>query len=302
MLTPDPLHTGDLIRILSPASSIDPRFVHGAKSMLEREGYRVQISPHALDSHGSFSSEAHIRRNEFNDALRDPEVRAILCSRGGYGAVHLLEDLDREALHRDPKWIAGFSDISAIHAWAYTTGVKSLHSSMCRHLADFGNDDPVSRLMLGCLQGELPTYRFDTDNRSRCGSASGTLLGGNLAVLQALVSTPYDIIGRPGSILFIEDIAEPIYKVERILYQLYLSGALARLNGLIIGRFTEYRPSKDHDSIESMISRFIAHRIPSIPVAFNFPIGHIDCNYPMIEGSEVSLAITPAETILDFAG
>ena len=148
------------------------------------------------------------------------------------------------------------------------------------------------------LKGELPDYLLPTSPLSVGGNAQGVVVGGNLAVLQALVDTPYNVLGIPDTILFIEDIAEPIYKVERIFYQLRLSGALHRISGLIIGQFTEYRPSESHSDMYGMLQPFVSDL--GIPVVFDFPVGHVENNLPMISGMPARLEVGPCTTHLDF--
>lgn len=266
--------------------------------MLREQGWVPEVYPHALGVSGTYSGTKEERLADLTDALADPGIRAIICSRGGYGAVHLLDLISPEQLNADPKWIVGFSDISALHALMSRNGIASIHSSMCRHLGAYGGGDEDSQSLFGILRGDLPSYCVDPHPWNKEGSAVGPVLGGNLAVLSALIGTPYDIIGREGSILFIEDIAEPIYKVERILYQMCLGGVFDRINGLIIGRFTEYRPDANYSDMLTMIHDMISDL--DIPVAYDFPIGHVDHNLPLIESATAELTVTTNATSLRY--
>ena len=190
VIFPRPLVNGDKIAIVSPASIINPEYVSGAVDVLRRLGWNPYVAPHALDASGSFSGTVSERLADINQALDDPEVRAILCSRGGYGAVHLLDKLDSNAFEKDPKWIIGFSDISALHAYASHHNVASIHSSMCKHLALFGEHDECSRALIGILRGKMPEYNVGPHCYNRHGVASGKVVGGNLAVISALLATP----------------------------------------------------------------------------------------------------------------
>ena len=290
LIYPAPLREGDKIVFCSPAGLIAPEKVEAAAEVLRGQGWRVVIMPHAFGEHGSFSGTPDERYADLSDALLDPEVKAIICSRGGYGVVHILDRLNRLDLRANAKWIAGFSDISALHALMSVNGIASLHSSMAAHIM-LGADDPDNAAMFAILRGERPAYTFDGHNFDRCGVATGKLLGGNVAVIAELISTPYDII-VPGSILFIEDIAEPIYKIERILYQLKLSGVLGRLNGLIVGQFTDYTPDSNFNDMYEMIRDATASY--DYPVAYNAPIGHVDHNIPLIESAQVTLKVNPS--------
>lgn len=296
LTTPPLLEAGDVVALLSPASAIDPTLIDGAAEALRAEGFTPRVMPHAKGRSGSFSGSAEERLSDLQAAIDDPSVKAIICSRGGYGAVHLL---DRLQVHR-PVWLAGFSDISALHALWHSCGIRSIHSSMAKELTlrRCPGDEANRRLFSILRTGVMPAIEFPAHPLNRPGEACGQLVGGNLAVLQALISTHYNLLGLPGSILVIEDIAEPIYKVERILRQLRLSGALDRLGGIVIGQFTDYRPSADWSDMYSMIS----HALEGLPcpIAFNAPIGHVDSNLPFIEGAPVTLRVDSATCRISF--
>lgn len=292
IIYPAPLRQGDKIAIVSPAGAVDPAKVEGAVQVLTEQGYRVEVMPHALGRHGNFSGTPEERYSDMEQALLDPEVKAILCSRGGYGVVHIMDRLAALPLRENAKWIIGYSDISALHALMSSEGIASIHSPMAGQIM-LGREDPDTDSLLRILEGETPVYTFPSHQYDRQGIATGKLLGGNLAVLAELISTPYDII-QPDTILFIEDISEPIYKIERILYQLRLSGVLKNLRGLIVGQFTEYRPDANYDDMETMIRNAVSGY--NFPVAFNVPIGHVDHNIPVIESAEVTLKVSPSGT------
>ncbi len=285
---PRPLKAGDLIAICSPAGPIEPEKVENAARVLEAHGWRVKIMPHTLGRSGNYSGTDDERFADLRDALADPEVRAIVCSRGGYGVVHILDRLNALDLTSDPKWIVGFSDISALHALMASKGVASVHSSMTAHIA-LGEQDPDNARLFGILEGKREPFAFPSDRHDRPGVATGRLLGGNVAVLADLIKTRYDVL-LPGCILFIEDVAEPIYKIERILYQLKIAGILGMINGLIVGQFTDYKPDKSYQTMEDMIYDMVAPY--RYPVAFNVPIGHVDHNVPVIESAQVTLKVT----------
>lgn len=290
IIFPQPLKKGDKIVFCSPAGTIKPEKVYAAADVLRAQGWDVEIMPNALGQHGSYSGTDNQRYDDLSKALLDPEVKAIICSRGGYGVVHILERLSQLDLRNNPKWLVGFSDISALHALMASKGIASIHGSMASHIA-LGEEDPDNAEFFAMLRGARPAYTFDAHNYDRPGIATGQLLGGNLAVLAELISTPYDII-KPGTILFIEDIAEPIYKIERILYQLQMSGVLAKLGGLIVGQFTDYKPDDNYDDMYDMIRDMTSAY--SYPIAFNAPIGHVDHNIPLIESANVTLKVGSA--------
>lgn len=290
LIIPLSLSRGDNIAILSPAGATNSNNAEIAAQVLSGQGYTPRIYPHALGRCGSYSGSYADRLNDLSDALLDPGIKAILCSRGGYGAVHLLETLDKLPLRRNPKWLIGFSDISCLHALMAKHGIASLHAPMTKHLAAHNGEDEDSRALFGILRGEKQKFHFPAHILNKPGTASGILVGGNMAVLSALMGTPYDIY-RHGTILFIEDVSEPVYKVERMMYQLDLAGVLSRISGLIVGRFTNYSAEADSESMEEMISRIMnPYRIP---VAFEAPAGHVDHNIPLVESAPATLEVTP---------
>lgn len=294
-LTPRPLTHGSRIAILAPSGAINPQYVHDTLPVLAAQGWVPYVCEHTFGRYHTYAGTADDRYADLETALLDPDTRAILCARGGYGAVHLLDRLDRLPLERDPKWIIGYSDISALHALMSRHGIESIHSPMCSHLSKGGNDR-YSRHLFALLRGERPSIEVEPDKHNHTGRATGRLLGGNLAVIADLISTPFNVV-QPDTILFIEDIAEPIYKVERIMYQLRLSGVLERLRGLLVGQFTDY--AIDHSSghtMENMIAEMTAGC--KYPIAFNFPVGHVADNYPMLCSSTVTLDVTPTSVTL----
>lgn len=289
---PKPLKKGDKIAICSPAGRIDPKKVDGAVRELAHQGWEPVVMPHALGEYGSYSGTPDERYADMAAAFKDPSVRAILCSRGGYGVVHILDRLAKLPLEDNPKWVIGFSDISALHALMATKGIASIHSPMAAQIMK-GTSDADTASLFALLRGDRPAYTFPSHEYDRFGIATGTLLGGNLAVLAELINTPYDIL-RPDSILFLEDVSEPIYKIERIFYQLRLSGLLDKIRGLIVGQFTEYKPDATYADMETMIRDAVAPY--KFPVAFNVPIGHVDHNIPLIESAKVTLKVSPSGT------
>ena len=288
MLTPRPLKPGDGIAIVSPAGIIKPALVYEAMIALSEQGWKPVTGRHTFDRFGTFAGTDEARYEDLEWALTDPSIRAIICSRGGYGTVRLIDRLDQLPLSDDPKWVVGYSDITALHALMGKHGIKSIHSGMCKHLALESGRDENSLRLFALLRGERPEVTSPPHPFNRHGKATGTLRGGNMAVMGALEGTPYSII-QPHTILFIEDIAEAIYKVERMLYNLHLSGALRNIAGLIVGRFTDYTPSRDFAAMEDMIARMVQPY--GFPVAYGVAIGHQFHNIPILCGDQVSMTV-----------
>ncbi|MBQ6939146.1 MAG: LD-carboxypeptidase [Muribaculaceae bacterium] len=298
MIIPQPLHPGDTIAIVSPSSKILPEYIDGAIARLESWGYRTVIGAHAYGNHGNFAGTTEERLSDLRMALHDPEVKAILCARGGYGAVHLLDDITPQEIRDNAKWIIGFSDISALHAAWVNAGVASLHAPMCKHLTLEPDSQASTCYLRAILSGTMPQYQAESHPFNRNGVAHARVVGGNMAVLCGLLRTPYDIF-QENTILFIEDVGERTYKVERMLYNLELAGVLPRLAGLIVGQFTDY---KEDPGMCATMYEMIAARVAryNYPVAFGFPVGHVTENHPIIEGAEATLSVTSQGTILRF--
>lgn len=291
VIYPAPLKKGDKIAILAPASHVKRDNVDKSVEVLRELGYEPVVYPTAYGHLYSYSGTQEQRWADVKDALTDPEIRAILCARGGYGLVHLMDSISSLPLEKDPKWVIGFSDISAWHALMASRGIASIHASMTLEVAR-GMEEEENQILFNILENlEFPEYEIAPDRRNHLGEAEGKIVGGNLAVLQNLINTPYDII-QPGTILFIEDVEEPIYKIQRMLYQMKMSGVLGKLKGIVVGRFTDYTPGDGYTKMEDMIADVLKD-YPDLPVVFNAPIGHIRHNYPVVESSRTTLKVTP---------
>lgn len=297
IITPKPLHNGSKIAIISPATIVKEEYIDGAAEFLRGEGLEPVIMPHAKGpADGSYASSATNRLDDLLSAWRDPEIDGILCARGGYGAAHLLPHLDREELRRNAKWLVGFSDISALHAGLLAAGIKSIHGPMAKHLCETP-EHPGTRHLMDLLRGSRMDYSIGGSHPfNRRGEARGRLVGGNLAVINGLAATPYDPFARADSediIIFIEDISEAIYAVERMLWRLAMAGTLGKIKGLIVGRFTEYRPDRNFPDMEHMIDALLRRiGLHDIPVVFDFPVGHVTENMPLVHGADVTLSVS----------
>ncbi len=294
------LRQGDEVAIISPSSKIDKRFLKEAKKRLESWGLRVAVGKHAGGASGTYAGTVRQRLNDLQEAMDNPDVRAILCSRGGYGAVHLVDKVDFGKFRESPKWLIGFSDITALHCLFQREGYASLHAPMARHLAVEPEDDPSAEYLKGILFGELPVYACETHKLNRKGTAKGVLRGGNMAVAYGLRGTPYDIPAE-GTVLFIEDVNERPHAVERMMYNLKLGGVLERLSGLIVGQFTGFEEDCSlgkelYEALAAVVKEY------DFPVCFGFPVGHVTRNLPLIDGAEVEFTVSGKEVTLRFLG
>lgn len=289
MILPDFLEKGDVIRLITPSGAVEPEYVARAAEVLTSWGYEPQIANHALTKEGRFAGTTSERMKDLQDAFEDPRVKAVLCTRGGYGIVHLLAEMDSSLIRNNPKWLIGYSDITALHAMCSYQGVISLHAPMCKHLADSKGLDIPSLDLRNIFEGRLPEYELPVHPLSVYGEAEGTLIGGNLAVFCGLRGTRLDtttFVDDP--VLFIEDIGEKPYQIDRMLYNLELGGVFAKLKALIVGQFTDYEEDPLMYDTVLVTIRKITEKY-NIPLIFDFPVGHTDFNRPLLCGAKVRL-------------
>lgn len=308
-IVPPSLHKGDSIAIISPASRIDSAVIDRAVVLLTAAGYVPVVMPHAYgDDYGSYSATDEERAADVMQAFADPSIKAIMCSRGGYGSTRLLPLLDANEIAKNPKWLIGYSDISAMHAFLTRSGVASIHGPMCGHISSAGIYDESMPHLMAILRDGLPyTYTFAPNQYDHYGEATGTIVGGNVMVINGLAETEWDIMmPRKGEdiILFIEDVGEKIYAIERWLVRMHQSGILDRLKGLIIGEYTEYDADEDFESMEQMIHHWLTkwgyYDKKDFPVLFYFPAGHGEPNYPIPMGTQCELKVTPDGSTVTF--
>lgn len=321
-ITPPSLKPGDTIAIISPATEVKEHWIRGAADELIRRGYKIRVMPYAAGPRcGSYAASDSQRLADLTEAIINPEIKSILCARGGYGSIHLLSEELQRLVRQNPKWIIGFSDISALHALWLKAQVKSLHCSMAKQLtlydieshaedirafseSEIPTADELPRLkectdiMMSIITGEGRSFLYETSTAegSIAGEAEGYIAGGNLAVLNGLAATPWDILDKEflrGKILFLEDVGEKIYQVERMLTRLHLAGVFGSVTGVIFGQFTDYKPDSNFSSMEAMIAHRLKEWKVKCPVALSFPIGHTAVNFPITEGTSARLTVTP---------
>lgn len=302
------------VALIGPATRIKPEIVEDlvrlyAEHPEEMPGAELIVYPSVLDAnaHGSYAASLAQRVADFTDAWSREDVDLVICARGGYGCVHMIDYLSTDFIAAHPKWLVGFSDVSALHALLYKSGTASIHGGMAKQLVEntdfgFGTYRKVLKnLVESCspmLEYQIPHHPYNILGESR-----GVLLGGNLAVLNGLAGTPFDIMAEclhRDVILFIEDVSEPIYAVERMLYRLHLQGVLGKVKGILVGQFTEWKPDRNHESVYDMIHECFEMWGISCPVVFDFPVGHNEHNVPLVEGMMCSLRSGVDQVILSF--
>lgn len=299
-LFPPFLNYGDKIAIVSPAGAVDPTLIDGACDTIRSYGFSPILGRYAKSSFGRFSARDEERIDDFQWALDNPNISAILCGRGGYGCMRIIDQLNFEKFKRMPKWLIGFSDITALHALFLHEGFASIHGFMARAFAHNADNHNLIDNIFSILTGEFidfdgkhkfaePFYTTQCTPLCQVGQAQGQLVGGNLSLLYALQGTPY-AIQPEGKILFIEDISERPYHIDRMMQNLRLAGIFNQISGLIVGQFADCEPDPSFgQSIYEIVRNAVGKR--NIPIAFNFPLGHVKDNRPLVHGANVILDI-----------
>ncbi len=291
------LQPGDLVKIVSPAKGIEPTLVFEAKDFLEKQGFKVELGASCVGKFNYFSGTDEERRSDFQDALDNPEVKAIICARGGYGCIRIVDLVNWASFIREPKWIVGFSDVTVFHQHIQKYGFQSIHATMPLNYKT--NTPEALQTLMDSLTGKLRAISCPAHAMNVKGAAKGTLLGGNLSILYSLIGTD-DQPDYSGSILFIEDLAEQLYHIDRMFYSLQKAGIINQIKGLIVGGFTDLKDTENPfgKSYEQIILDHCSYR--SIPIVFDFPAGHIDDNRALILGREVSLNVSDSGVQLNF--
>lgn len=267
------------IRIISPSGAIDPSYIDGASARLRAWGFAVSEGKHVRSSWGRFAGTDEERLSDLIEALNDPTVDIILCSRGGYGLQRII---DRVPSITKP--IIGFSDITALHQLSAISNQFSVHGIMCKHIATLPEDSAPIVSLRKLLAGEALEYRWAAHPLNNPGHACAPVVGGNLSVLYGLQATPWGLqqsafrIQFP--ILLIEDIGERHYHIDRMMRNLRMSGVLAHLSGLVVGQFSDCEDDPlMQQSVYETIKEVVADY--DYPVLFNAPIGHVAHNLPL---------------------
>jgi muramoyltetrapeptide carboxypeptidase len=292
MKTPPFLMPGAKIRIVSPSGKCTEEQVIPAVNWLRETGYQVEPGRNIFGQYFQYSGEDQDRLADLQEALDDPEAKAIICSRGGYGTIRLIDQLNFSRFRKHPKWLVGYSDITVLHNRLHLSGFPSIHGAMCRgFFPENGSPSDTLLSLMNLLRGEKPDYIIVPSPGNHTGTETARLVGGNLSLLYSLIGTPYDL-DTAGKILFIEDIGEYLYHIDRMMVSLRLSGKLKYLAGLVVGQFTEVKDNEEPygKSVEEII--LDAVRDYDFPVCFNFPAGHGQPNLALRLGSVWKLKVT----------
>jgi len=287
IVRPPKLGQGSRVALVAPAGPLlEMDDLTRAQALCRALGYDPLLGKNAHARHGYFAGTDEERLSDFNSALSDSSIDAIWCLRGGYGSIRLLDRINYDALVAQPRAVIGFSDITAVlNAITHVTGLVTFHGPVARSSMSAFTRQHFERVLARSVgAGRLERIPDNSgvlipqDNRIVSvtgGIAEGRLVGGNLSLLQCLIGTPY-FPNLAGAILFLEDVGEDLYRVDRMLAHLRLSGALRHLAGILVGRFTDLERSSRDGALgfDEVLSHYLAPL--RIPVAYGFPVGHID--------------------------
>ena len=289
---------GERVHIVVPSGRIESRYLDMARQRLESWGFTVTEGAHARQPLGRFGGTKRGRAEDLNDAFTDPDISYILCARGGYGMVQIVDQL---VVPTNKATVIGFSDITALHLMLGKHDIPSIHASMAKHLSEYNKNrasvDALRELMCG---GELH-YEIPACPQNRQGKVEGILRGGNLAVMCGLQGTPFALRTDEPCVLFIEDVGERPYAIDRMLNNLRLSGVLRQIKGLVVGQFSDYEEDPQmggtlYERIRMMVEPY------DYPVLFNFPAGHVPRNMPLIMNAMCRLEVTNNGATLEQRG
>lgn len=295
---PKSLKKGDKIAIISPAGSVDSTQLEKGIEMIRSKGFEPVLGEHLYTkfSNGyNYAGTEEQRLKDMNWALNDSEISAIWASRGGYGCQHLIQGLNLKEFIKNPKWYIGYSDNTVIQSFLLKKGFASIHAQTIK-TSSFGVTEESYDLIFDILKGKSPKYSLESNRFNKKGNIEGELIGGNLALIYALLGSKYSFDFKD-KILFIEDIGENFYALDRMMMSLELAGVFTKIKGIIVGGMTNMGDEKDNkqyeESFDEFANQLISDRISkyNFPVVFNFPNGHIKDNRPLIIGSQVKIKV-----------
>lgn len=298
IIFPESLKKGDKIAVISPAGAVEASQLEEGIAMIKNKGYEPVLGEHVYTkfSNGyNYAGTEQERIKDLNWALNNSEISAVWASRGGYGCQHLIKHIELSGFKDRPKWYIGYSDNTVVQSYLLKKGFASVHGQTVK-TSSFGVTDESYDLIFDILEGKKPEYSFESHQLNRAGTIEGQLTGGNLALIYALLGTEYSFKFK-NRILFIEDIGESFYALDRMIMSLELAGVFHKISGLIVGGMTNMGDEKENNQYKESFDEFayqlISERISKydFPVIFGFPNGHIKDNRPLIIGSHIKIKI-----------
>ena len=299
MTRPAYLKPGDKVAIITPAYNTDYSNITKAAEVIRSWGYEPVLSPNINASFAkAYAGTVEQRLSDLRWALENPDIKAIICQRGGYGAIHFIGKLAPGEFARNPKWLIGYSDITTLLGFATRGGVLSIHGPMGNTLAEEGGLDTSCVMLRKLLSGEVPSYSVPAHPCNISGKARGRLVGGNICTFAPLVGTEADFTAEGDLILFIEEVGESFHNLDRQLNILINSGILNRVKGVVLGDFSDCKADLKYASAEALLTTYFKGL--GIPVCCGFPAGHGGTNWPLLIGADATLTVNREGSTLTF--
>lgn len=290
MICPSYLKPGDTIALAAPARKISPEEISPAVALLKAKGFRVLVPEKLFGINNQLSGSDEERARLIIDLLKNDDVKAIIFARGGYGSIRTVAHIPEELFLKHPKWLVGYSDITVFHNLMSKLGIQSIHATMPINFPKNGVANSSVNSLVEVLMGHGTKVNVEPHRLNIRGEAKGILTGGNLSVLYSLAGTPMDLI-PDGRILFIEDLDEYLYHIDRMMMNLKVSGKLSKIAGLVVGGMSDMRDNTipwGHSAYDTVVEVMKGY---DIPVAFGFPAGHQEPNLAMTMGATVELKV-----------
>ena len=294
------LKPGDIIGITCPAGYITLDDIKPGLQALENWGFKTKIGTTVNAKWNTFGGTDNERKTDLQNMLNDTTIKAIMCARGGYGCMRIIDDLNFTPFKLNPKWLIGFSDITALHYHLFTLGIPSIHSKM---LNSFPKDplliDDTHKSILNALTNIKNKYPVTINANNVAGTGKGKLIGGNLSIVYNMVGTKSDV-NTKGCILFLEDVSEQLYSVDRMLWNLRRSGKLKNLQGLLIGGFNRLKDDEKDPFVLNIMDMVKAVTNGyNYPIVYDFAVGHQKNNYALTCGQMHQLKVTATEVVFE---
>ena len=296
MIIPPYLKEGDTVAIVCTARKISKKELDPAIKLLTHWGLKVKLGDTVGKEYHQFGGTDVQRAEDFQEMLDDKEVQAIWCARGGYGTVRMIDEVNFSSIETNPKWIIGYSDPTVLHCHIHNLGVATIHGQMCLEVEN--KTEATRDTLKNILFGNYDAIKFASDfNLNRTGHAKGQLIGGNLSVLSSVLGSK-STIKTEGKILFLEDLDEYLYHIDRMVHNIKRNGFFKNLAGLVIGGLTDMHDNTSPfgQSAEEIIANAVKEF--NFPVCFNFPAGHSKDNRALIFGAETELIVTKDNVVL----
>lgn len=297
MVTPAYLKPGDHVGIVSTARKITAQQIEDGVELLKSWGLVPVIGDTIGAEEDQYAGDDYKRLDDIQRMFNNPDIKAVWCAKGGYGTVRIVDNIDFYRFAKNPKWLIGYSDVTVLHSHIHKLGVETLHAIMPYHIND--NSEQAKTSLKDALFGRKLNYEINSSALNRKGDASGEVVGGNISILYSLCGSP-SAINTEGKILFIEDLDEYLYHVDRMLVNLKRNGLLKNLNGLIVGGLTKMHDNRIPFGKNAKEIVWDAVKDYDYPVCFDFPAGHVDDNRALIMGRTANLTVTNEGAVLDF--